>query len=179
MRVAVRWLCLSFIVPAAMAAEFTSPARGDGQRQAARKPNLVFVMSEQHSWDMLGCYGNQDVKTPNFDRLAKQGLRFTHCISNSPVCTSYRGILMSGQHPLYCGAMENDLQMLPGNGEYSGEVLRDAGYHTGYDGKWHLYGADRKRPVPPGPFRYGFDHEFLTNNCTLLWVRSQSAPTVC
>ena len=74
---------------------------------------------------------------------------------------------MTGQHPLYCGAMQNDLQILPGHGNYFGEVLRDAGYRTGYYGKWHLYGGDRVRPVPPGPFRYGFDHEFLTNNCTL------------
>jgi len=126
-------------------------------------------MSDQHSWDMLGCYGNPDLKTPNFDRLAEQGVRFTHCISNSPVCTPYRGILMTGQHPLNCGAMQNDLQILPGSGNYLGEVLRDAGYRMGYYGKWHLYGGDRVRPVPPGPFRYGFDHEFFTNNCTLLF----------
>jgi arylsulfatase A-like enzyme/lysophospholipase L1-like esterase len=133
----------------------------------AEQPNLVFVFSDQHSWDMLGCYGNQDVVTPNLDRLAKRGVLFNHCISNSPVCTPYRGILMSGQHSLYCGSMVNDLQVLPGNGNYLGEVLRDAGYRMGYFGKWHLYGGDRVRPVPPGPFRYGFDHEFLTNNCTL------------
>ena len=142
-------------------------AAGQDASDEARKPNLVFVMSDQHSWDMLGCYGNQDIITPNFDRLAKQGVRFDHCISNSPVCTPYRGILMSGQHPLHCGSMQNDLQILPGKGNYLGEVLRDAGYRMGYYGKWHLYGGDRVRPVPPGPFRYGFDHEFLTNNCTL------------
>ncbi len=49
------------------------------------------------------------------------------------------------------------------------EVLRDAGYRTGYYGKWHVYGGDRNRGIPPGPFRYGFDHEFLTNNCTLVF----------
>jgi len=57
--------------------------------------------------------------------------------------------------------------MLPGRGKYFGEVLRDGGYHTGYYGKWHLYGGDRVRPIPPGPYRYGFDFEFLSNNCTL------------
>ncbi len=154
------WLC-AVVFGLTLAA--TVPA-GGGE---VGKPNLVFVISDQHSWDMLGCYGSRDIVTPNFDRLAKQGVRFDHCVSNSPVCTPYRGILMSGQHPLYCGSMQNDLQILPGEGKYLGEVLRDAGYRMGYFGKWHLYGGDRVRPVPPGPFRYGFDHEFLTNNCTL------------
>jgi uncharacterized protein len=135
----------------------------------ATKPNLVFVFSDQHSWDMLGCYGNPDVRTPNLDRLAGEGLRFNHCVSTSPVCTPYRGILFSGQHPLSCGSIQNDVQILPGNGTYFGEVLRDGGYRTGYFGKWHLYGGDRNRGIPPGPYRYGFDHEFLVNNCTLVF----------
>ncbi|MCF7818025.1 MAG: sulfatase [Kiritimatiellales bacterium] len=133
------------------------------------RPNLVFVFSDQQSWDMLGCYGNRDIKTPNLDRFSREGVRFSHCISTSPVCTPYRGILLSGQHPLRTGAFENDLQMRPGNGKYFAEVLRDAGYRTGYFGKWHLYGGDRNRGIPPGPFRYGFDDEFLSNNCTLVF----------
>ena len=136
---------------------------------AVSKPNLVFVFSDQQSWDMLGCYGNIDLHTPQFDRFATQSVRFNHCISYSPVCTPYRSILLSGLHPLYNGAIENDAQMLPGNGLYLGELLRDAGYHLGYYGKWHLYGGDRVRPVPPGDYRYGFDNEFLTNNCTLVF----------
>jgi arylsulfatase A-like enzyme len=134
---------------------------------AARRPNLVFVFSDQQSWDMMGAYGNTNIVTPNFDRLAAQGVRFNHCISSAPVCTPYRGMLLSGQHPLRTGALENDFQMRPGKGQYFGEVLRDAGYRTGYYGKWHLYGGGRARPIPPGPYRYGFDHEFLSNNCTL------------
>ncbi len=146
---------------------FEPAHRAETSAAGTRRLNLVVVLSDQHSSDMLGCYGNRDISTPNLDRFAAQGVRFHHCISNSPVCTPYRGILMSGQHPLYCGAMQNDLRILPGGGKYLGEVLRDAGYRMGYFGKWHLYGGDRRRPVPPGPYRYGFDHEFLTNNCTL------------
>jgi arylsulfatase A-like enzyme len=126
----------------------------------AKRPNILFVMSDQQSWDMLGCYGNKDLITPQLDRLARQGVRFNHCISNSPVCTPYRSILMSGQHPLLTGGLTNDLQILPGGGRYFGEVLRDAG--------------DRVRPIPPGPYRYGFDFEFLTNNCTLLFDKERS-----
>ena len=134
-----------------------------------RQPNLVFIIDDQHSSDMLGSSGNADIRTPNLDKFAREGVRFSHCVSNSPVCTPYRGILLSGQHPLNCGAIQNDLQILPGNGSYLPEILRDAGYRTGYYGKWHLYGGDRERGIPAGPYRYGFDHEFLTNNCTLLF----------
>lgn len=131
------------------------------------RPNLVFVFSDQQSFDMLGCYGNHDIKTPNLDAFAAQAIRFTQCISSQPLCTPFRGMLLTGQHPLRCGALKNDLRIVPGNGHYFGEVLRDAGYQLGYFGKWHLYGGERDRPIPPGPFRYGFDHEFLSNNCTL------------
>ncbi len=132
-----------------------------------RRPNLLYVFSDQQSVDMLGCYGNESIQTPHLDAFAKTGVRFNHCISNSPVCTPHRGTLLSGLHPLHHGAFFNDLQMLPGKGKYFAEVLRDAGYRTGYVGKWHLYGGNRNRPVPKGPLRYGFDDYFLTNNCTL------------
>jgi len=156
------------VVLACAAATATAAGQGAAAVDESR-PNLVFVFSDQHSSDMLGCYGNRDIHTPSLDRFAAAGVRFDHGISNSPVCTPYRGILLSGQHPLRTGALANDIRMLPGGGSHFGEVLRDAGYRTGYFGKWHLYGGDRERGVPPGPFRYGFDHEFLTNNCTLVF----------
>jgi len=131
------------------------------------RPNLVYVFSDQQSSDMLGCYGNQGIITPNIDKLATGGVQFNHAVSNCPVCTPYRAMLMSGQHPLYNGCVVNDLRILPGKGKYFAEVLRNNGYTTGYFGKWHLYGGDRKRPVQPGANRCGFDGDFRTNNCTL------------
>lgn len=139
-----------------------------------RRPNIVFLFSDQQSFDMAGCYGNRQIHTPNVDRLAKQGVRFERCISNSPVCTPYRGLLLTGQHSLWTGAIGNDLQIVPGNGKYFGEVLRDAGYRMGYFGKWHLHGGDRVRPIPAGPYRYGFDGEFLSNNCTTLFDKERA-----
>ncbi|MCL5270082.1 MAG: sulfatase-like hydrolase/transferase [bacterium] len=144
------------------------------------RPNLLFIMSDQQSFDMLGCYGNDQIVTPNIDKAAAAGVRFTHCISNSPVCTPYRGLLMSSMHPLYTGAISNDFRMLAsadatlGKGKYFGEVLRDAGYRMGYVGKWHLYGGDRVRPIPAGPYRLGFDGTFLSNNCTLLFDKERA-----
>ncbi len=136
-------------------------------RRNSEKPNLLFVFTDQQSFDMLGCYGNEQIRTPHLDRLASEGVRFEYCVSSTPVCTPMRGMLLSGQHPLKNGAISNDVCMLPGKGKYFGEVLRDNGYRTGYVGKWHLYGGDRNRGVPAGPYRYGFDDVFLSNNCQL------------
>ena len=76
----------------------------------AGRPNLVFVFSDQQSFDMLGCAGNKDIITPNLDKLAAEGVRFTQCISSSPVCTPFRGMLLTGQHPLRSGAFCNDIR---------------------------------------------------------------------
>jgi arylsulfatase A-like enzyme len=135
-----------------------------GQNRAT-KPNLVFIFSDQQTFDMLGCYGNKQIKTPNLDQFSKESLRFTHCFSNSPICTPFRGMLMSGQQSLYNGTFVNDKPLVPGYGKKFAEVLRDAGYNTAYVGKWHLQGGERNRPIPKGEMRYGFDELFATNNC--------------
>jgi len=129
------------------------------------RPNLVFVFTDQQSRDMLGCYGNEDIKTPRLDAFAADSIRFDHCISSSPVCTPYRGMLLTGQHPLRHGALHNDLPLLAHNGTTFAHALGGAGYRTAYVGKWHLLGGERDRPVPPGPLRHGFDETFLSNNC--------------
>lgn len=130
-----------------------------------QKPNLLFIFSDQQTFDMLGCYGNEQIKTPKLDRFASQGVRFTNCFSNSPISTPFRGMLMSGQHSLYNGCFVNDKPLIPGNGKKFAEVLRDEGYSTAYVGKWHLLGGDRDRPIPEGEMRYGFDELFYSNNC--------------
>jgi len=150
--------------------DFTQATLGGAALGSApARPNLVFIFSDQQSSDMLGCAGNSAIVTPQLDRFASQAVRFNHCISSSPLCTPFRGMLLSGLHPLHSGAIENDVRMLPGNGNYFGEVLRNAGYRLGYFGKWHLYGGNRVRPVARGVDRYGFDHAFLTNNCTVVF----------
>lgn len=130
-----------------------------------KSPNLVYVFTDQQSRDMLGCYGNRDMRTPRLDAFAEESIQFEHCISSSPVCTPYRGMLLSGQHPLHNGAVHNDVPMLANNGQSFADALSQAAYQTAYVGKWHLLGHERDRPVPAGKMRYGFDGTFLTNNC--------------
>jgi arylsulfatase A-like enzyme len=140
---------------------------GSALAQAPKKaPNLVFLFSDQQSWDYLGAYGLSGVQTPNIDRMASQGALFNQCIANTPVCTPYRGMLLTGRHPLNNGAYANDLGVVPGQGATFAESLGSAGYDTAYIGKWHLQGGLRDRPVYK-PKRLGFDQLFQTNNCTV------------
>jgi arylsulfatase A-like enzyme len=137
-----------------------------------RPPNLVFIMSDQHSYDMVGWHKGSQSITPNLSRLSQKGIIFKHAVSTSPQCTPFRGILMSGMHAIRNGAINNDIRMLSSEqaghpGAYFAEQLEKQGYRTGYIGKWHLYGGDRARPIPSGAFRYGFNETFLSNNCTL------------
>lgn len=132
-----------------------------------KQPNLLFVFSDQQSFDMLGCAGNAQIKTPNLDAFAGQGVRFEHAVANCPVCTPCRSMLLSGRHPLHNNCFENDRRLMTETeiGPGLGHVLRDAGYRMGYVGKWHLYGGERDRPIPAGPDRQGFDDRFFSNNC--------------
>lgn len=125
--------------------------------------NLLFVFSDQQAFDMLGCSGNPQIQTPRLDEFATQGMQCTGAFANSPLCTPCRGTLLTGLHPLYHGAVDNDWPVLPQPNVF-GHILFRAGYQTGYIGKWHLMGGYRDQPVPDGPSRLGFD-TFLSNNC--------------
>lgn len=134
------------------------------KEKTAKKPNLLIVLSDQHSYDMLGSYGNLQIKTPNLDQFANEGLLVKNCFSNQPVCSPFRGMIMSGMHPLKNGAFINDAPLLPNKSKLLGQILKEQGYQTAYIGKWHLLGGNRDRPIPKGELRYGFD-TLLTNNC--------------
>lgn len=128
------------------------------------RPNILFVFADQLRGQDLGCAGNTDVQTPTIDRLAAEGVRCTHAYTNSPVCTPARGMMLTGQYPLQNLAVVNDLPLSENVPTVSG-ILRDAGYRTGYIGKWHLDGVPRKKFTPPGPRRHGFDF-WAAYNCS-------------
>jgi arylsulfatase A-like enzyme len=107
----------------------------------------------------LGCAGNDDIVTPNFDEVATAGTRFEHAYANYPVCSPSRACLISGQYPLTHEVVSNDLPMST-DATSIADAFRDAGYRTGYVGKWHVGGAPRNEWVPPGPDRHGFDDYF-------------------
>ena len=122
----------------------------------AQKPNILFVFADQLRSSALGCYGNDQVHTPNIDRIADEGVRFTNAISTAPVCGPYRGMLMTGNFPMKNGMVLTD-HFLRNPDPYFAEVCQSAGYQTGYIGKWHLDGYDRLGYIPPER-RRGFEY---------------------
>ena len=127
-----------------------------------KKPNLLFVFSDQQRWCDLGCYGNKDVITPNFDRFSETAAVVGCCMSNAPLCVPVRGTLITGYMPNKHRAATNDLPIRHDITAISG-VLEENGYHTGYIGKWHLTGVPRDQYVPSEK-RFGFS-EWKVNNC--------------
>ncbi len=128
----------------------------------ARKPNLLFVFSDQHRWCDMGAYGNSEVQTPNFDAFADRAVRFENCISNSPLCVPARGSMLTGLMPIRHRAVTNDLPIDP-EAESVARVMERNGYHTGYVGKWHLRGVPRRSPVVR-EHRLGFDEWNVCNS---------------
>lgn len=114
---------------------------------AVRPVNLVFILTDNQGAWTLGCYGNPDIRTPNIDRLAAEGIRFTRALSSNPVCSPTRATFLTGLIPSQHGVHSFlDPQYMMGPKAYNtlqeftslGEVLRDAGYTCGLSGKWHL-----------------------------------------
>lgn len=124
---------------------------------AADRPNILLILPDQMRASAMGCDGNQQVITPNIDRLAAEGILFKRTYANVPVCCPARAILMTGTYPHVNGMIANDLRLREEQVTIA-EILRDAGYRTGFIGKWHLDGGPREPGfVPPGPRRQGFD----------------------
>jgi len=132
-------------------------ANTNTQDQQSR-PNILFILADQWRAQATGYNGDPNLvgKTHNLDRMAAQGVIFRNAISVTPVCTPYRAALMTGQYPTTTGMIFNDLH-LPESAVTMAELYQDAGYHTGYIGKWHLDGMGRFAYTPPER-RQGFEY---------------------
>ncbi|MEQ8791904.1 MAG: arylsulfatase [Pirellulaceae bacterium] len=119
-------------------------------------PNIVFIMADDLGYGDLGCYGQKRLKTPNIDRLAKEGMRFTDFYAGSTVCAPSRCVLMTGYHTGHTFIRGNGKDNLRPSDVTVAEVLKEAGYTTCLAGKWGL-GHEGSTGVPT---RQGFDHFF-------------------
>ena len=145
--------------------------------RAADKPNFIVILADDLGYNDLGCFGSPLIKTPNLDRMAQEGVRFTSFYVGASVCTPSRGALLTGCYPARIG-MGDELVNQPGFGNvvtkshvkviHAGsklglnpeetiipEVLKPAGYFSGIVGKWHLGDAPEFNPI-----RQGFDYYF-------------------
>lgn len=121
-----------------------------------RRPNIVFVLTDQWRAQAFGYADDPNVKTPHIDALAARSINFTNTVSVCPVCTPHRAALLTGRYPTSTGMFLNDLY-LPAKELCMAEIFRDAGYDTGYIGKWHLDGHGRDSYIPRER-RQGFDY---------------------
>ena len=121
------------------------------------KPNIVFVLADQLGTRWLPLHGHPLVSAPQLDDFARESAVFDRAITTSPVCTPYRGCLLSGLYPTQTGVLENG-QAYPAGLPSIADRLNDLGYATHYVGKWHLSGAPQaNRWVPPAR-RAGFQN---------------------
>lgn len=107
------------------------------------KPNIVFILADDLGWGELGSYGNTFNETPNLDKLASQGIKFTQAYAAAPLCSPTRASIMTGEYPVRTGitdflAPKSDEYLNPNKFITINEMLSKVGYHTGIIGKWHL-----------------------------------------
>ncbi|WP_430815095.1 sulfatase family protein [Carboxylicivirga sp. RSCT41] len=105
-----------------------------------KRPNILIIQPDQHRGSVLGIDGDVDAITPHLDAMAKDGIRFTNAISGAPVCSPFRASLISGMHIHKHGVVGNNILLNP-ELRTLGNIFEDAGYATGYIGKWHLDGG--------------------------------------
>jgi arylsulfatase A-like enzyme len=141
------------------------------------RPDIVFILADDLGWADLGVYGATDFATPNLDRLAAQGVRFTQAYANSAVCSATRFALITGRYQYRLrGGLEEPIagagegQGLPPEHPTLPSLLRDLGYETALIGKWHL-----GRPPAYGPLRSGYDRFFGNLNGVVDYFTHKSA----
>lgn len=150
----------------------TAVASGNVFAAAAKKPNIIVIMADDLGWGDLCCYGHPTIKTPNLDRLAKEGTLFTQFYCNAAICSPTRAAMMTGKFPgrvrihaqistkQHMDSIDSDSYLNP---KYTmmPMLLKKDGYHTMHIGKWHLSEWLHKNPNLPRPDRYGFEDYLL------------------
>ena len=153
-------LCLLSTVPqTALSNETASVTKNDKQN----RPNVIYILADDLGYGGLGCYGQQLIKTPNIDKMAAEGMRFTQAYAGATVCAPSRCVLMTGLHSGHARVRGNKPATGPAAALQTDDVtvaniLQDAGYFTGLIGKWGL--GEARNNEQGLPRRQGFDYFF-------------------
>ncbi|WNQ10206.1 sulfatase-like hydrolase/transferase [Paenibacillus aurantius] len=147
----------------------------------SRKPNILWICTDQQRFDTLGCYGNEAVRTPNIDRLARQGVLFEQAYCQSTVCAPSRGSFLTGRYPRTVGLRKNGAN-IPETEVLVTKLLHDGGYTCGLAGKLHLstcfpkhcHGTERR--IEDGYDQFHWSHhpaDDWPTNAYSQWLRSK------
>lgn len=167
----------------------TTAGTGAGTVSPGSRPNIILAMADDLGWGDVGYQGNQQVRTPHLDALARAGLRFDRFYAPT-VCSPTRGSCLTGRHPYRYGIFSANVGHLPTTERTLAEYLRERGYRTGHFGKWHLGTLTRTEPDsnrggPRGvahyapPWEHGFETTFSTEAKVPTWdpmLKPRNAP---
>jgi arylsulfatase A-like enzyme len=140
---------------------------------AERKPNIIFILADDLGYGELGCFGQKLIATPNLDRMAAEGMKFSRFYAGSPVCAPSRSVLMTGLHTGHtrvrgnAGKANREAQNLRAEDTTVAEVLKQGGYATALVGKWGI-GHDGSAGLPNKKgfdFFYGYLDQHHAHNC--------------
>jgi len=131
------------------------------------RPNFIVFLTDDQGWGDLGCYGHPIIKSPNLDKFAREGMRFTQCYAGCSVCSPSRSAILTGRTPYRNGVW----RWIPGGSMYHlraseitiATLLKNQGYETCHAGKWHLNGKFNSDEQPQ-PDDHGYDHWLATQN---------------
>lgn len=135
-----RTIVVALVCLFAASAATAEDAQKKPQSTEVKKPNILFIMSDDHTTTGIGCYGGRLAglnPTPNIDRLAAEGVRLTHCFCTNSICTPSRATIMSGQYS-HKNGVPTLIQELPAERHTLPRLVKEAGYETAMIGKWHL-----------------------------------------
>lgn len=176
---------------AAGAAVLSSPLTFFNCSRAGKQPNILFIMSDDHAYQAISCYGSKMNQTPNIDRLAHDGVRFVNSFVTNSICAPSRAVLLTGKYSHLNGVVDNRLEF-DGSQITFPKLLQQSGYQTALFGKWHLKsdptGFDYWN-ILPGQGQYynpdfiemgerklihGYSTDIVTDFC-LNWIKNRNS----
>lgn len=132
-----------------------------------KKPNIIYILADDLGYGELGCYGQEKIKTPNIDKMSREGIKMNRHYSGSTVCSPSRAVLMTGKQIGHASVRANKGKIdppLPPSDETVAEVLKEAGYVTAAIGKWGLGTQDAHGKGDSIANSQGFDYFFGYND---------------